>query len=345
MKMRIVQRVIAALICSAIVFVLSGCMGPIKETDVRNMPDEVSAVISIGDSQQKVRSILDTPLIDARSLGVEVYRLTGRDIDVPWVPLPLPIPIPGTKAIAFTLVAYDEHGLVKEIAADVWDRFDSDFFYITAGGYSVLNVLDAGYWNKPLGTLLGPALSYEEFVGQVPREGKCALILLNGICPMDIVTLDKSRIAELSYHGEYSRIPYPDRTLPATDGMYCSNQDWPTQTNYFFGTFIRRDINPGSHRLNIRQRWYSTDFETAFECKSGETVYAVLSASTVYGDFWKPNALEGEISISKRPTEKIIKMGALPKHTRLYLPNVFSPIIWHQGTWYLPTATVTEGNQ
>ena len=325
MKLRIVQRVIAALICSAIVFVLSGCMGPIKETDVRNMPDEVSAVISIGDSQQKVRSILDTPLIDARSLGVEVYRLTGRDIDVPWVPLPLPIPIPGTKAIAFTLVAYDEHGLVKEIAADVWDRFDSDFFYITAGGYSVLNVLDAGYWNKPLGTLLGPALSYEEFVGQVPREGKCALILLNGNCPMEIVTLDKSRIAELSYHGE--------------------------QTNYFFGTFIRRDINPGSHRLNIRQRWYSTDLETAFECESGETVYAALSLSTVYVDFcvyvdfWKGNALEGEISISKRPTEKIIKMGALPKHTRLYLPNVFSPIIWHQGTWYLPTATVTEGNQ
>ena len=119
MEMRIVHRVITGSIIAGFFVALSGCgYGVWHKTTVRNVPEEVNATISIGDTRQKVRSLIGDPLIDARDIGVEVYRNAGRDVDV--ILAIVPIPVPGDKAVVFILVVYDEDDVVKVIAPRIW---------------------------------------------------------------------------------------------------------------------------------------------------------------------------------------------------------------------------------
>lgn len=54
MEIRIVRLVIAGLILSEFVFALSGCgEGVLRSTQVRNLPDEVEAKLSIGDTRTR----------------------------------------------------------------------------------------------------------------------------------------------------------------------------------------------------------------------------------------------------------------------------------------------------
>ena len=314
MEMRIVRWIFTGLICSVFVFDLTGCGAKIKTipTQVRNLPCEVEAKLSRGDTRQTVRSVLGKPLIDARSLGLEVYRQTGRDIEIGFPNVPIPMPSPGEKVIVVVLVAYDEHDVVEEIATNLWIPGYSLDFWITAGGYSFANIYD----NEPE-TLLAPAITYEEFVGLAAAEGECALVLLMGECPMEEVSLDKSLITDLS---------------PA--GGYCNYDSARVRREHnYYGAFIRRNIKPGSHRLNIHQKTKHGNFEAVFECEPGETVYAELEASNTVPDAWHGVRLEGAISISKNPTKNVLDMGML------------LPIIWHRGKWYGSPNSPTAGTQ
>jgi len=304
MIFRIVQRVIAGLISSGFVFVVSGC-GVIKTypSDVRNLPFEVTAKLSQGDTLQDVRSVLGKPLIDSRSLGLEVYQQTGRDIDIELPSVPIPLPVPGKEVIVIVLVTYNEQDLVKEIATNSWTPGYAHNFWITAGGYSFVNI----YERSP-DTLLAPAITWEELAGLVTTEGNCALVLLMGECPMEEVFLDKSPITDLS---------------PA--GRYCNYDSVEVRREHnYYGTFIRRNISLGSHQLNIYQTTKHGDFETIFECERGETIYAELEVHSTVDDLWSSIPLEGEISVTKRIPHKAVEMGEL------------RPILWHKGAWYGP---------
>jgi hypothetical protein len=312
MEIQVVQRVIAGLVLSGFVFVVSGC-GAISThpTDVRNLPLEVEAKLSRGDTRQKVRSVLGKPLIDARSLGLEVYRQTGRDIEI-WFPgVPIPMPLPGEKITVVVLVAYDEQDLVKEIASKLW--YPGSIYGncpITAGEYSFVNsggcYSFAGQARSP-DTLLAPAITWEELARLATTEGECAIVLLMGDCPMEEVSLDKSQIIDLSPAGGN-----------CNSKLACVRED-----NNYYGTFIRRRITPGSHQLNIRQKTIHGNFEKIFACEQGETIYAELEVHTV-DDWWYGSRLEGEISIKKGIPNNVVEMGEL------------RPILWHRGTWYGP---------
>lgn len=246
----------------------------------------------------EVRSLLGEPLLDARSLGVEVYRKTGRDINFPWVVYPVPLPVPGQKVMVIVLVAYDDQDVAKEIETGFWiprhagDRPD---FWITANSFHFVN----NFGSEP-DTLLGPSIPWKGFEKMEVIEGKCALVLLMGECVMEQVWLDDHEIADLS---------------PA--GAWCGEY-WD---NNFYGTYIRMNISPGMHQLDVRQKERHSEFRTAFDCDSGETVYAELTADVIH-DIWGGFQLKGDISISKKPTKRLIDMGDL------------CPILWHQGTWY-----------
>lgn len=318
MEMRIARRVIAGLIISGIALIVSGC-GTFKTypADVRYLPLEVEAKLSRGDTRQKVRSVLGKPLVDARSLGLEVYRQTGRDIDIVLPGVAIPMPSPGEKVIVVVLVAYDEQDLVKEIASKSWYPGYGNYS-ITAGEYSFVNFggyyLFAGHERSP-DTLLAPATTWDELARLAATEGECAIVLLMGDCPMEEVSLDKSQIIDLSPAGGYCN---PDLAWvhPIPDGGLRK------ESNYY-GTFIRRKITPGSHQLNIRQKTIHGNFETIFACEQGETIYAELEVHTV-DDWWYGSRLEGEISIKKSIPNNVVEMGELRS------------ILWHRGTWYGP---------
>jgi hypothetical protein len=316
MDMRIVRRVIAGLIFSGFVVVLSGCVpfhGVLHRTETRNLQDELETKLSVGDTRQKVRNILGSPLLDAKKLGMELYRKSGRDIDydgVWMIYLPFAIPEPGQKVIAFVMVAYDEYDVVKEITTDFWLPGHSHDYWATMGEYRFVN----SYGNEPE-TILAPPVTWEELAKQPDSMGGCTLVLLMGKCPMEEVSLDNSHIIDLS---------------PA--GGWCGIDTWEQRESNFYGVFIRKEITPGSHRLDISQKTVHGNFGANFTCEPGETVFAELKASNPAPDTWPRTRLQGAVSISKNPTRNPLDI------------DVLHPIIWHQGKWYGSATSPAVGN-
>ena len=322
MGKRIVHSVIAGFLLSVLIMVLAGC-GTVKTypSKARELPDTVGTKLSVGDTRQKVRTLLGVPLIVNKSLGLEVYRLTGRDIDVDMVLLPIPIPTPSPyKVTAGALILYDEEDKIKDMAVDAmteeyYDAREAQLqfcsFRICAGGYRFVNTSASGC-DEPH-TLIGPSISRDELSQKKPPAGKCSLVLLMNECPMEIVSLDNMQIADLS---------------PA--GAECGSHE-----SEHFRTFVQKDINPGMHRLVVTQRTHvqNRDFKTDFECNDGETIYAELDVDVnykstyVFGVKWGAKKfIDGELSVSNSPSKNNItnKSG-------------LSPILWHKGEWYGPT--------
>jgi hypothetical protein len=297
--------VITGLILSGFVFILSGCggvHGVWHRTDVRNLPDELEIKLSVGDTRRKVRDTLGNPSLDVKNIGVELYRKSGRDIDYEWdwviYPMP-PLPTAGQEVIVFVIVAYDDHDIVKEIKTNFWIPGHSHDFWSTVGGYTFAN----SHYNEPE-TILAPPVTWNE-LARMPATGVgCTLILLMGDCPMEKVSLDTSIIIDLS---------------PA--GGWCGTNTWQKRENNFYGTFVKMDIAPGSHRLDIRQKTHHGNFGTNFTCEEGETVLAELKANNTVPDTW-PRRLQGAVSISKNPVANLLDI------------DVLYPIIWHKDKWY-----------
>jgi len=298
MVMRLLHFVFTGFIYSGLIIVLSGCGSLYStKTEVRNLPSEVEANLTRGDTRQKVHSLLGEPLLEAPSLGVEVYRESARDTEfiIPFTP------VPGVRVSAVVLLIYDDNEIVKEIATGLWDskyHAASDELWITAGGFSFVNVSST----IPPDILLAPPIPWEKLTAMATTKDKCMLVLLMGECPMDLVSLDGNEITDL---------------WPA--GFYC--EGWEQRQHNLYGTFIRKHITPGHHQLTINQKSLQGEFETNFECKRGETVYAELKANTIQDSWGERTGVEGSIIMSKTPPESVLQMREL------------RAILWHQGVW------------
>lgn len=309
MDMRIVKQLTTGLLCLCYVFTLTGCGGLYShQTEVRNQPDNVGTKLSIGDARQKVRATLGDPLIDARSLGVEVYRNSGRDFDVGWVIVPwVPIPLLGGKVIAVVLVIYDEHDLVKNISTGIVERGSRtpDYsLWLEADDYVFTNTASM----LPPDMLLGPEVTWEEALNEPTLIGHCELVLvMRHFCPMEQVLLDNEEIVNMS-----------------RAAVYCGfSPEYKTS----FIAIIKKDIPSGFHQMDVHQISWPGDFDASFECESGERVYAEFLAHIVPGK----NRFEGTISISKNTPNNVFEVDRLRS------------ILWHGGTWYGPVDKVIEG--
>ena len=300
------RSILAGLICWVLIAALAGCAaghGVWHRTEARNFPDELAVKLSVGDSRQKVRQVLGEPLLDARKLGVELYRESGRDIDYSWALIiyaPVVFPEPGQKVIVYAIVAYDERDLVKDISSDFWIPGHSHDYWMAAGGYVFVN----SYYNEPE-TILAPPFTWRELTGKPAAGNRCTLVLLMGECPMEKVSLDAIDVIDLS---------------PA--GGWCGWDRWEQREHSLYGAFLRKEIAPGSHHLNVRQKTKEGDFGVNFSCEPGETVIAELQASHTTDSTFPNFRLQGEITISKNPIKNPLDI------------DVLHPIIWHQGTWY-----------
>jgi hypothetical protein len=244
-----------------------------------------------------VHSLLGEPLIEAENLSIEVYRESDRDTEF-LIPF---IPVPGERVSAIILLVYDDNEVVKEFATGLWDpkyQVTKDDLWITAGGFSFVNISSA----NPPEILLAPPIPWESLTTMTTPEDMCMLVLLMGECPMDMVSLDGNEIIDL---------------WPA--GSYC--EGWKQRQHNLYGTFVRRHITPEYHQLTINQKSLQGKFETIFECKRGETVYAELKANTTHNARGERTGVEGSIFVSKTPPKSILQMGKL------------RAILWHQGVW------------
>lgn len=294
------------------VFILSGC-GMLYESksDIPDLPDEVSSTLVIGDTRQKVHSLLGEPIIDAADYKLEVYRKRGRDFAVGWIIAPwVPIPFVGEKSVVIVMVLYDGQNKVKEIKAGSWKQTQHRFGTnaVNADGFTFININ-----HKEPATLLSPPISSKGIVASKEVTGICSLILVEGNCPMEKILLNGHEVADFPYAGfdcniEGAAYQAPRRVLK--------------------GNLLWKRIKPGINTLRIRQRMFSGNFEKTFECKPGETVYARLVGEKWHREPWTFHKLEGDIHITKDD----------PDNPTEYDGARF--ILWHSGTWFgMPNMT------
>ena len=322
MNARFIRSIIGTLVCVVSVFVLNGCADVIgsHRTQVRDMPAKIEHKLSPGDTRQKVRALLGQPLIDSRRLGVEVYQLTGRDLDIILFAI-LPAPVPGTKVIVTVLVVYDHHDIVKNIASGLWENNISkpklSEVWVNAGGFSFTNLSPHPF--IPPDTLIGPPISRKEFTTEPITSGRCALIFLPNDCLNGKVSLDSSLFADFKYLGRDLGRGF-GRGLGR--GGLCFS---PSHTKYdtFHKLFIRKEIAPGHHELSVHERILHGEFERTFVCRQGETHYAQLEVQNIIRNWWV-DRLEGSLTINTTVPDRIAEVDEL------------RPILWHRGLWYVP---------
>jgi hypothetical protein len=313
-SIRVVKWIIAVITFSVFIFVLWNCATFAQfPTELRNFPAEVSSSLSRGDTREKVHSVLGEPLVDASKLNVQVYQHSASDITFD-IALPF-IPFWTPDVYVFSLVTYDENGLVKDLEVMLLEtnsgRF-SDDIYLDAGDFSLINIK-----GSIPETLLGASIPWKELVQTTaPKEG-CALVILMGECPMSKVLLDKTPIVDLH---------------PA--GFYCNPelQQSERRKHKLYRTFVKRDIKPGKHLMEMRVKG-ARELEAIFECKYGETIYAEINAKS-YSDkgFWHGMHLEGIILLHTKPPKSLVEMGEL------------RPILWNRDTWYGAPGLLREHN-
>jgi hypothetical protein len=97
---------------------LAGCVGtvPLGEPGVRE--EDVlgrSAQLHVGTTtREQVHATLGEPLLADERASAEVFRITGkqRQMAVFFVPYPIPMPAPSAKQDGYTLVTYDDEGVL-----------------------------------------------------------------------------------------------------------------------------------------------------------------------------------------------------------------------------------------
>ena len=286
---------------------LSACGGTLYERET-DLPEYLSKTnsISIGETRQKVRSVLGEPLLDLKTLKLEVYRKSGRDIAVLWVFLPwVPVPTWGDKDVAVVLVLYDEQGKIREVSSQLWEgeRFGFEAASVDAGGFSFVNIS-----HKPPATLLSPPITSQDLVNIENNHKLCSLIFVMDRCPMQTIFLDGYEIADFPNVGAYCDV-------------YGGFHDRFNQI--LFDALLWIQIEPGGHGINIRQRKTSVgDFEKSFECRPGEIVFTKLRGTQFVPDAWYVRRLEGSIHTTNDITDILSGLEG----ARF--------ILWHEGSWY-----------
>jgi hypothetical protein len=303
MNMRLVRQVIAGLIFSGFVFTLSGCAtGVLHRTEVRNL----EAKLSIGDTRQKVRAVLGEPLLDARSLGLEVYRKTGRDIDYLMVIWPIPWPSPGQKVTVGMLVVYDEHNLVKDI--DTISTSNTNVVdEANAGGFMLIAGFDLNH--KPLEILYAPVEGSRESLSQAPPPGQCKVFFALTGYSFDTILVDGEKIVD-DFGSILRNAEYVDRLFPG----HTDNQKR-------LG-FIWKSFPPGTHEVEVRRtRPYNPQpVFHSLHCESAQTRYVHIVDIPLDGK------LHAEVNVNFDVEFNVSNE----------LPNTFvgrREIIFTQGTW------------
>jgi len=300
---------------------LTGCgWETTRPSKVWSLLEQVEADLTPGDKREKVHNTLGKPQLDLPSYGIEIYQQSGRDIELYYPNIPLPFPFPGQQVSGVVAVSYDHEDGIKEIKADLVSQLPEQCI-----GIGTIELAKSG--GTDLDTLFGPPITRDELSEAATSEGGCALVLLMGECPMGDVFLDDQKIVGLGGAPIFCPLHVKDGQLkyePTSDYSDCGLLN----KHYFYGTFIRRDVTAGSHRLTIKQR--NDNFSTTLICEPDETAYVELEAHRL-SDNWTGGTTH-IWGYGERFDGRVLTSKRLPKN--LDDAQSLRPIIWHRGTWY-----------
>jgi len=216
-------------------------------------------------SQREIIKKFGEPFISNDLLRVEVYRVIEDShiyYDIPFPPIFIPQRI--DVEIAYALIVYDEHSIVKDIDWGIYHSSDEIFgntrqiAKLVADGFLFESFEVGGIYTKTE-VLFARISDSQQSLHSIAPQGKCLL----HIAP-----------------GEYeSKITLDDEVLASYDTVYSSWYHYPfshpvSDHGWFLG-FVTILIPSGEHTLSITTRKLKpSEFKIKFSCGSGRKLYA-----------------------------------------------------------------------
>ncbi len=280
----------------------------------QKLPDKASAIAPGSMNSEAVSNRLGQPLITSRYWGVDIYRDTSSQSEVP-LAIVIPTGCITDTIYRYTLVAYDTNGVATSTATGIHRR-SSSFRRGTPISYDHLTTqLEAGDftfvndWQDRQETLLANPARRDAYLERIRTPARCTVVIGCG-------TGESS--GQLQVDGGPT-LPIPCRLRvqnfdqEAID-LYRQGKMAEYERNYPIvnhDTLAVLSLEPGSHTLKAwggrwwyegkMSRHFSGEQSLKFTCQAGETLYIVIDVSMKGYDKdwfwgWVPAGVEWKIN-------------------------------------------------
>jgi hypothetical protein len=230
------------------VVALGGCAGeiPVHESSVPKQFEHATTAITIGETDKAaLRQLLGEPWVSSEYWQFELFRLSGRDVDllITFAPFPLPFGYTTNEEERYLLVQYDANGKVSAFATST----SGDFGYDPQVGAVIVSI---GVQGQMPDVFVSPQRRAEYLETQRGGDHCLVLVACRGAICYDVtpgLIVDRSESVKL-----------PKALL---------GPSWLTPLI----------LPPGRHRLEVTSTGkYKLQAETEFSCTAGNLLYVAL---------------------------------------------------------------------
>jgi hypothetical protein len=238
----------AAALAAVGVVALAGCGGEMRvhDSSVPKQFEQAAMAITLGETDRAaLRQLLGQPWVSSEYWQFELFRLSGRDVDlvVTFVPLPVPFMYTTDKEERYLLVQYDTNGKVSAFATSV----SGDFGHDPQVGEVIVFI---GVQGQRPDVFVSPQRRDEYLATQ--RGGDYCSVLVS--CPGDLC---------FNYN--------PGLIVDRGESLKLSKA---LLGKYWLTPLI---LPPGRHRLEATATgMYKLQAETEFSCTAGDLLYVAL---------------------------------------------------------------------
>ena len=259
---------------------LAGCAGSyISKDPTENLTDKSGSILTGQMDYAAVRNTLGNPLISSRYWGIDVFRDSGSQTEIPVAITPWPIPFARIKddIYRYTLVSYNEDQIAEDTGTGILRR-PSEFriaspieqnnltLQVEAGDFTFISE-----WEDRYDTLLVKPVRWHEYLKHVRFTSHCTAVIGCG---------DEGECSEeLSIDG--------GATLPIPCGMLRNNLN--------INPLAAFSLLPGTHTFDTSGGHFhheqlaghlSGKQSVSFSCQEGEVLYLVIDISVRKYSWW-----------------------------------------------------------
>jgi hypothetical protein len=286
---------------------------PVKTTEVESALPRQAAAIVVGQTDRaQARGQLGEPWLASDHWRFDLFRMSGKNVDVGFLFLPWPVPfgVSSDEVRAYVLVGYDANGVVSAVDSGATHGEDSSWQVPAGGGDSILLAAGAVEFavesSSHTPSVLVPVARRDQYLATLRAGDGCTVLVGCG--------QDQCSNALVVDGGEPRPMPGVLTRIQTNPGrgIEVLTQPW----------LAPLALRPGRHRLQVPPKAHTTLEATAeFSCGAGELLYAVIRIEP--GDkreawrHWKTQE-QGSISVSQQMPERFRDLPML---------------IWRDGTW------------
>lgn len=280
--------------------VLGGCVYQTSFPE-QKLPDKASAIVPGQMTSGGVSNRLGRPLISSRYWGVELYRDTSSQSEIP-LAIVIPVGCATDTIYRYTLVAYDTNGVATSTATGIHRRptafriampitYDHLTTQIESGDFTFVND-----WDDRQETLLVNPARRDAYLERIRNPERCTVVIGCGTGESsDRLQVDGGPTLPLPCRLRVQNFDQAAIDLYRQGRMAEYEKNYPIVNH---DTLAVLSLVPGSHTLKAwGGRWehgvnrgrFSGEQSLQFDCQAGETLYIVIDVSVKGYDkdwFW-----------------------------------------------------------